>query len=148
MLSYEDRQERWVKENCVEEGTILRVCFKVPSKELGFSKDWTPAMDAFVGKELPLETDGTGYGLPLTFDRKTFWFPYYCLNVVKEEEKEEIRRHSESFKEVVGKMFQGSYTTNEMEIVQVIIETAAEVETIREEVKTLREELGYIREEL
>lgn len=90
---YTDREEDWIRENEIEEGTVLRVARRGVDYEDGWENTWVTAMDKYVGKEFEVdsmdEEDSNympGYGIPLRDDDDdvvfTYQFPYFVLEVV------------------------------------------------------------------
>lgn len=91
MLSYKERQARWLKENKVVLGDIVRVCFAVPSNFSGWPRTWIKEMNSYIGNFYPiLEINDWGFA----FQKKGFWFPYFCLELSLKEEKEETEEET------------------------------------------------------
>lgn len=92
---YERDEAKWLKENNVAEGTIVRVTRKAKTNEDGWDNAWVASMDAYIGKESPVgsmdsETGkySPGVGVPLVDERMGddpifhYLFPYFVLEVV------------------------------------------------------------------
>ena len=88
-LSYAERQEKWIKENNLKVGDLVRVTRKADSHEDGWTNLWAQDMDEAVGevgtvshipsdfRECSIEVDVLGIGL--------FFYPYFVLEKVEQE---------------------------------------------------------------
>ncbi len=89
-LSYRDRQTRWLTENNVN-AKETRVIVKRGLEESDYEWELTWIMDNYVGVE-GLVRDVKNVGIVVTFpDGDSFCFPYYVLEKVNDEKKEEIQ---------------------------------------------------------
>lgn len=88
-LSYAERQEKWIKENNLKVGDLVRVTRKADSHEDGWANLWAQDMDEAVGRvgtvshisanlaELGIGVDAPGVG--------EFMYPYFVLEKVEQE---------------------------------------------------------------
>lgn len=91
---YELDEAKWLKENKVSEGTLVRVTRSAVYDEDGWGNAWVASMDAYIGKEFPVgpmdsETGkyAPGVGVPLVDENDDnpifhYLFPYFVLEVV------------------------------------------------------------------
>ncbi len=87
-LSYRDRQTRWLTENNIN-AKETRVIVKRGLEESDYEWELTWIMDNYIGAE-GLIRDVKNIGIVVTFPNgDSFCFPYYVLEKVNDEKKEE-----------------------------------------------------------
>jgi hypothetical protein len=74
-------QEQWVKLNNITVGDKVRVVMSCPSRHLGWDNAWTEGMNNYIGQTI--EVIGIGGVEGICF--KSYHFPFFCLEKVKEE---------------------------------------------------------------
>ena len=86
-LSYQEKQEAWVKENKVKLGNRVKVLHKASLKQNGWCACWNPIMDLLVteiGSIEGFESNSTGVLVYFSGTGDRFRFPYFVLEKVEE----------------------------------------------------------------
>lgn len=87
--SYKERQAEWIKENEIKTGDEVLITRAAEDREDGWGSIWATHMHAAVGsigKIVDAENDIAGIGVRCEGDGVRWYFPYFVLEKINEEE--------------------------------------------------------------
>lgn len=97
-IEEENIQIELIKSLNLKKGDIVKITHKVPDKSLGWTADWIPHMDEWVGKECVVETiynDEDCVGISLYKKDGASWdkysFPAQCLQVIERDPIKKVK---------------------------------------------------------
>lgn len=82
--SYAERQEKWIKENDLEVGDLVRVTREAEDNEGGWDCYWAPRMTALVGSVLKVKKIDEESGIVIPTENGDLFFPYFVLEKVEQ----------------------------------------------------------------
>lgn len=82
-LSYAKRQEKWIKENDLKIGDLVRVTREAEDDEDGWGISWAKGMSTFVGNLANVKNIDEPFGILLSNGNVSYFFPYFVLEKVE-----------------------------------------------------------------
>lgn len=83
-VSYAERQKKWIKENDLKVGDLVRVTREAEDYEDGWKVIWAIAMSNLVGSVLKVKKIDEECGIVLSTENKDWFFPYFVLEKVEQ----------------------------------------------------------------